>query len=136
MKEILVYFLPVMSAALLLPVILKSGSSVWVAVATIMFSGIVGLFIDWLLDDEKTESTPEYGTLDWHFYFIRKTAFRGRIEEGKNTVKIKLPDQDSINHIHDLMRYFGVLGVDYQFEKLGLFECWFPRYQSVRIHPW
>ena len=67
-----------------------------------------------------------------HLSSIKKYAFRGKIEEVdyiRNTVTIKVSSRLSKTLLENHFKKNGRYDYRYEIKLLGLFECWFPRYQ-------
>ena len=71
------------------------------------------------------------GTVDWHMDIIKTYAFRAKLIEGNEpfVVTIKVSGTRAKYFLEYYFRKHGMVHVQYRIRKLGLFECWFPRYQ-------
>lgn len=71
-------------------------------------------------------------TQEEHIAAIKKYAFRGKIEEidyihSKIEIKVSSRRSKILLEIH--LKKDGICHIQYEIQLLGLFECWFPRYQ-------
>lgn len=69
---------------------------------------------------------------EYHLSKIKKFAFRGKIEEIDyihSIVTIKVSSRRSKALLEAHFKKHGIVSVFYNIKLLGLFECWFPRYQ-------
>lgn len=71
-------------------------------------------------------------TQEQHLKTIKKYAFRGKIEEedyihSKITIKVSSVVSKALLEAH--LKKDGNCALLYEIQVLGLFECWFPRYQ-------
>jgi hypothetical protein len=73
------------------------------------------------------------GTEQWYFDIIKPTSFRAKIICGHYKITIKVHSIFAIYYLSKFFKNNGIVGIEYKFERLGLFECWFPRYQIKRI---
>ncbi len=79
--------------------------------------------------------TNRTGTIPWHLEIIKHNAFRGKlIELIPSKCIIKVPTKKAVTRLDRCFNGgHGIINVEYTIQKLGLFECWFPRYQFKRI---
>lgn len=77
------------------------------------------------------------GSIDYYIKMIQINCFRGKIIERPMQVTIKIASQKTRDWMIDTLKIIGVGGVEYKVEKLGFFECWFPRYQvDILTYEW
>ena len=65
---------------------------------------------------------------------IKKCAFRGKVDEidcTRSTIEIKVSSIISKKLLEEHLKTYGVCTILYEIKLLGLFECWFPRYQGM-----
>lgn len=65
---------------------------------------------------------------------IKKCAFRGKIEEIDdihNIIDLKVSSVMAKKLLQKHLKNHEIGDFKYRIKVLGLFECWFPRYQSM-----